>query len=105
MTTTETQENPMKTLTVYQKALADLGHKFSQAVDGSWDVEANPDRSGEYGEITEADHALAQAAVEVAYAAGERRRSVLGVTFVGEAALCDNYGDGTAPGSWPVYDR
>jgi hypothetical protein len=97
-----TTEATMNTLTVYQQALADLGHTFTQTIDGSWDVEANPARAGQYGEITEEDHEIAQAAAQAAYDAGERRRSVIGVTFIGQAALCDCK---PVPqvGSWPQY--
>ena len=93
------------TLTVYQKALADLGHVFTQTVDGSWDVEANPERAGEYGEITEADHRLAEEAVRKAYAAGERSARVLGVVFHPDTdrILPQSTELPPVPGQWSVY--
>lgn len=92
-------------LTVYQKALADLGHTFTQAPDGSWDVEANPARAGAHGEITEADHRLAEEAVRRAYAAGERSGNVLGVVFHPDTdrILPASAEVPPVPGSWSVY--
>jgi hypothetical protein len=95
-----------ETKTTFQTALEALGHTFTQCSDGSWDVEANPARAGEFGEITEADYAVAEAAVVAAYDAGERSASALGVTFhphcdvVLSSASAD---DGVGRGSWPVY--
>lgn len=95
-----------ETKTTFQTALEALGHTFTRRSDGSWDVEVNPERAGEFGEITEGDYSVAEDAVREAYAAGERSASVLGVVFHPDcdAVLCScDAGDGVGPGSWPVY--
>lgn len=68
-------------MTTFQTALVALGHTFTETVDGSFDLEANPERAGEFGEVTEVDYRIAEDAVRDAYAAGERDARVLGVFF------------------------
>jgi hypothetical protein len=101
---TETEQT-METLTIFQLALLALGHTFTRAVDGSYDLEANPERAGEFGEVTEADYQIANDAVRRAYAAGEHSASVLGVVFHPDCdqILCSCEDDGTRPGQYGCY--
>jgi hypothetical protein len=94
------------TRTIFRKALEELGHVFTECVDGSVDLEANPERAGAFGEVTEADYRIAEDAVRRAYDAGERDVRVLGVVFHPD---CDAIlGSGPVPpvpGSYGVFDR
>lgn len=94
------------TMTVFQKALADMGHTFSQALDGSWEVEADPKRAGKHGEISESDYQLAEEAVRKAYKAGQRSVKVLGMMFhpdcPGDDHACESV---TTPDGHGAYCR
>ena len=92
-------------MTEFQTALAALGHTLTRTVDGSFDLEANPDRAGEFGEITEADFRIAEDAVRRAYEAGERSARKLGVVFHPDCdqVLCSCESGTARPGSYGVY--
>lgn len=92
--------------TIFRKALEELGHRFTRTVDGSFDLEANPDRAGEFGEVTEADYRIAEDAVRRAYDAGERDARVLGVIFHPDCDAILPAGDvPPVPGSYGIFDR
>jgi len=74
------------TYTIYQLALLSLGHTLERCSDGSWEITANPERAGKFGEVPEADWKSAEEAVREAYRKGERRASVLGVSHLPLAA-------------------
>jgi len=94
-------------LTVYQTALAALGHKFSLGVDGSVELEANPERAGRWGEVTEEDHRIAEDAVRAAWDAGERSGRVLGVVLHPDTDEIVPRNDEVPPpiGQWSTYQE
>jgi hypothetical protein len=102
--TTKETEKTMDAITVFQLALVALGHTFTRAVDGSYDVEANPARANEFGGISEADYAVAEDAVRRAYDAGERSARKLGVVFHPDCdQLLGNNDASPRPGQYGVY--
>lgn len=96
-------------LTVFVAALVALGHRARRRSDGILELEAAPERAGRWGEITEADYAVADDAVRRAYAAGERDPRVLGVMFhpdTDERLTSVDESDpgyGFRPGNYSVY--